>query len=299
MLTDNAIIAFECIHALQNGSANAGKFCAFKLDLMKAYDRVDWKFLETSLRKIGFADKFIGWIMECVKTVRFSVRFNGKLIQKFCPSRGLRQGDPLSPILFLFVAEGLTSLMNNQINEGNIEELKICRRGPGISHLLFADDSLLFFKVKGDEARHIKNVLTAYEKSTGQLLNPAKSSLMLGQNVTEDEGAIVASILNVQNTSFEEKYLGLPIPEGRMKDDKFQPTKERLMEKCSDWTEKYSSGAAKEVLIKAVAQAIPTHAMSIFKFSAGLCDEFEQIIRNFWWGDDVEKERFTGWHGAK
>jgi hypothetical protein len=121
--------------------------------------------------------------------------------------------------------------MNDQINEGNIEELKICRRGPGISHLLFADDSLLFFKVKGDEARHIKNVLTAYEKSTGQLLNPAKSSLMLGQNVTEDEGAIVASILNVQNTSFEEKYLGLPIPEGRMKDDKFQPTKERLMEK--------------------------------------------------------------------
>jgi phosphoribosylaminoimidazole-succinocarboxamide synthase len=114
---------------------------------------------------------------------------------------------------------------------------------------------------------------------------------MLGQKVTEEEGDIVASILNVQNIYFEEKYLGLPVPEGRMKDDKFQPTKERLMTKCSDWTEKYSLGAAKEVLIKAVAQAIPTHAMSVFKFSAGLCDELEQIIRDFWWGDGVDKRK--------
>jgi phosphoribosylaminoimidazole-succinocarboxamide synthase len=104
---------------------------------------------------------------------------------------------------------------------------------------------------------------------------------MLGQKVTEEEGAIVASILNVQNISFEEKYLGLPVPEGRMKDDKFQPTKERLMKKCSDWTEKYSSGAAKEVLIKVMAEAIPTYAMRVFKFSSSLCHQLEQIIRDF------------------
>jgi hypothetical protein len=84
--------------------------------------------------------------------------------------------------------------MNKQINEGNIQELKICRRGPRISHLLFDDDGLLFFKVKSDEARHMKNVITTYENSTCQLLNPIKSSLLLGHNVTENEGAIVASI---------------------------------------------------------------------------------------------------------
>jgi hypothetical protein len=111
MITDNAIIAFECIHALQNGSANAGKFCAYKLDLMKAYDYVDWNFLEAAMRKIGFADKWIKWIMTCVKTVRFSVRFNGKLLESFTPTRGLRQVDPLSPYLLLFVADGLSSLL--------------------------------------------------------------------------------------------------------------------------------------------------------------------------------------------
>jgi hypothetical protein len=174
---------------------------------------------------------------------------------------------------------------------GNIQELKICRRSPGISHLLFADDSLLFFKANEEQATKIKGVLSTYEASTGQLLSPAKCSLMLGQNCTEEDGQIVASILQVASTSFEEKYLGLPVPEGWMKNDKFQPTKERLQKKCSDYCEKYMSGAAKETLVKSVVQAIPTYAMSVFLFSAGLCDELSQIIRNFWWGDEEDRKR--------
>jgi hypothetical protein len=118
--------------------------------------------------------------MACVKTVTFSVKFNGKLLKKFRPSRGLRQGDPLSPYLFLFVAEGLSSLLKEQINLGNIHELQICRRSPGISHLLFADDSLLFFQANEEQTTRVNQVLHTYEFSTGQLLSPTKCSLMLG-----------------------------------------------------------------------------------------------------------------------
>lgn len=93
LITDNAVITFECIHALKQNLVS-GDYCAYKLDLAKAYDRVDWKFLEAALRKVGFHEKWIKWIMSCVTSVRYAVRLNGHLLERFKPSRGLRQGDP-------------------------------------------------------------------------------------------------------------------------------------------------------------------------------------------------------------
>jgi len=83
--------------------------------------------------------------MNCITSIRYSVCFNGVLLDSFAPSRGLGQGDPVSPYLFLFVAEGLSCILNNYVERQELEEIKICRRAPGVSHLLFADDSLLFF----------------------------------------------------------------------------------------------------------------------------------------------------------
>ena len=93
--------------------------------------------------------------MHFVRSVRYSVRCNGELLTPFIPSRGLRQGDPLSPYLFLFVADSMVSLINKEINEGNLSPIKIARNSPGISNLLFADDSLLFFKATPDQAETI------------------------------------------------------------------------------------------------------------------------------------------------
>jgi hypothetical protein len=146
LITDNALIAFEGMHAIQKNKDTRGRFCAYKLDLAKAYDRVDWNYLDGTLRKFGFAEVFIRWVMSCVKSVTYTVRLNGDLLQKFNPSRGLRQGDPLSPYLFLFVGEGLSRLLQREIESNRIQELKICRQSPGISHLLFADDCLLFLR---------------------------------------------------------------------------------------------------------------------------------------------------------
>lgn len=129
-----------------------------------------------------------------------------------------------------------------------------------------------------DQAQQVKEVLETYERGTGQLINPSKCSIMFKGDEPTDQQVLVKNLLGVQSTAFEAKYLGLPTPAGRMKGERFQPLKERLTKRMNDFTEKYMSAAAKDVLIKAVAQALPTYIMSVFKLPLLLCDNVTSII---------------------
>lgn len=106
-------------------------------------------------------------MMQCVKSIRYSVRCNGELLDSFLPSRGLRQDDPLSPYLFLFVADGLVTLLKKKIKDGNLTPIKIARNSPGTANLLFADDSLLFFKASMDQEKVVKKVLEIFQRGNG------------------------------------------------------------------------------------------------------------------------------------
>jgi hypothetical protein len=212
LITDNALIAFECLHAINQGNSECKRFGAYKLDLTKAYDRVDWNFLEGARRRLGFHSTWVRWVMECVTTVRYSVQFNNVPLEPFKPSCGLWQGDPLSPYLFLFVVDGLSKLLHREIERGALHELHVCRRAPGISHLLFADDTLLFMEVKEEQAYIINSVLHQYEHGTGQLINPGKCSIMFGKNCETADKERIKEILRVAHIAEDEKYLGLPTP---------------------------------------------------------------------------------------
>ena len=148
---------------------------AVKLDMSKAYDRVEWVFLEKIMEKMGFDNRWIFLIQSCIQTVSFSILVNGEPRGNFTPKRGLRQGDPLSPYLFLLCAEGLHSLIQQAERSGTIKGVSLCNAAPKISHLFFADDSLLFCRANSQECTHILDILKQYEEASGQQINRGKT----------------------------------------------------------------------------------------------------------------------------
>ena len=147
---------------------------ALKLDMSKAYDRVEWSFLECLLRKMGFQSRWVDFMMECISTVSYSILINGEPSQTIHPSRGLRQGDPISPYLFLLCTEGLHGLISKAATSCDIRGISIYRNGPRLTHLFFADDSLLFCKASVQECTYIQTLLASFEETSGQQLNREK-----------------------------------------------------------------------------------------------------------------------------
>jgi hypothetical protein len=172
------------------------------------------------------------------------------------------------------VADGLSTLLQSEVDAHNIDAIKICRNAPGVSHLLFIDDSLLFFKAHEAQAIKIKQVLDVYASSTGQLINLAKCSIMFGTACPQERKVQVKEVLQVVQETFETKYLGLPTPEGKINRGIFESLQAKLAKCLIEWDDTHKSQGAKEVLIKAIAHAIPLYVMSVFKLPLGLCDEF-------------------------
>ena len=209
LITDNILLAYESIHTIKKKRGKRG-LCAVKLDMHKAYDRVEWNFLEKIMLKMGFAQRWIDLVMACVKTVKYKVRVNSMETETFTPTRGIRQGDPLSPYLFLLVAEGLSSLLKGAEIREELKGVRVCRDAPAISHLLFADDSLILMESTRENAVKLKSILDRYCANSGQKVSEEKCSIFFSQNTNVTVKAEICEALNIITESLSDKYLGLP-----------------------------------------------------------------------------------------
>lgn len=261
---------------------------AIKLDMTKAYDRVEWDFLRAMMTHLGFSEIWVTRVMVFVSSTKFSPMLNGKPTIEFLPSRGLRQGCPLSTHLFLICSQGLSSLSHRQSELGNLRGVRCARNAPAITQLFFADDNLLCGNTDLHNCLIIKDVLKEYEAASGQSINLNKSCITFSPNTSRAKKDITFSSLSMFSNESYDIYLGLPAFTGRDKQRVFKGIKEKVWNKLQGWKSKMFSVGGSEVLIKAVAQAIPSYSMSIFRLQTALCNSLRSMMVKFWWNGKTD-----------
>nr|GEU60435.1 hypothetical protein [Tanacetum cinerariifolium] len=280
-ISDNILLTQEIMHNyhLDRGAPR----CAFKVDIQKAYDTVDWEFLRVVLIGFGFHDRMISWIMECVTTTSFSISINGSLHGHFKGRRGLRQGDhPLSPYLFTLIMEVFTLILHRRVREApNFTYHRYCS-DLELINLCFADD--LFLSAHGDvhSARVIQEALDEFKDASG--LNPSMpKSKAYFCNVINYTKLAILNVLPFEEDRLPVKYLGVPLVSSRLIFRDCKELIEKVQNLVNDWKNKALSSAGRLQLIQSVLGSLHVYWASVFILPARVLLDIEQIMRGFLW----------------
>lgn len=266
-----------------------------KLDLQKAYDRVSWKFIHTVLLHLGFDKVFANWILSCISSVSFEILVNGGKTETFKPNKGLRQGDPLSAYLFILGQEILSRMLDLELRNKNICGIKTSISGPTITHLMYADDIMLFSKATKKDASTISDILEKYSCWSGQSVNRSKSGIFFSKHTPTSTRRSISNILQVKTLKKDAVYLGAPLFLSRSPSKDFVYLQSKLETKLSGWRSKCLSWAGRRTLITSVAQTLPNYTMSTFSVPINTCDSLDSLFRRFWWNPNKQEGNFLAW----
>nr|XP_025692546.1 uncharacterized protein LOC112794781 [Arachis hypogaea] len=280
--TENIIIAQEIMHFMRKTKSKKGSM-AFKIDLEKAYDRVDWRFLETSLIKFGFPVATINLIMACVTSSSLSILWNGNRLQSFKPIRGLRQGDPMSPYLFVLCMENLSCLISHKVSQGSWIAVSVSRHGPKISHLMFADDLLLFCKATKTQVTEVMKTLDMFTQASGLKVNIHKSKAQCSKNVSARRKEVLSGIFSIRFCQYLGRYLGVNIGHDRASRKMAQEVIDKIQRKLASWKGCLLNKAARLCLVNAVMASIPVYNMQVSLLPKYACDKIDSLMRQFLW----------------
>ena len=251
-----------------------------KLDVEKAYDSINWNFLMKVMHKMGFGDRWKKWMWWCISTASFSILVNGVPTGYFSNSRGLRQGDPLSPYLFVLGMEVLSALLRRAVDGGFISGCRIRGRGGmeiNVSHLLFADDTIIFCEARQDHLTYLSWILVWFEAASGLKINLAKSEVIpVGEVEDIDELAVE---LGCKVGAFPSVYLGLPLGAKHKTMAMWDGVEARMRRRLARWKRQYLSKGGRITLIESTLASMPIYQLSLFRMPKLVAKRLEKLQR--------------------
>lgn len=283
---DNIVVVQEAVHSMRRKKGRKG-WMLLKLDLEKAYDRIRWDFLEDTLLATGLSERWSRWIMQCVTGPEMNLLWNGERTPAFTPMRGLRQGDPLSPYLFVLCMERLCHLIDRSILEKKWKPISLSQGGPKLSHICFADDLILFAEASVSQICIIRNTLESFCTASGQKVSLEKSKIFFSENVSREAARLISEASGISVTRNLGKYLGMPVLLKRINKDTFGEVLERMTSRLAGWKSRTLSLAGRLTLTKAVLSSIPVHTMSTICLPKSTLEKLDQLARQFLWGDKL------------
>lgn len=278
-ISENVLLAQELVRGYGRKSLSAR--CAIKVDLKKAFDSVDWKFLFQVLEAMNVPRQFIKWIEGCVTTPRFSLVVNGGLVGYFKGKKGLRQGDPLSPYLFVIVIEVLSKLLDVAAKTKIFSYHPKCQR-TGLTHLAFADDLLIFTKGHVDSVVGVHKTLELFYKLSGLQINNTKCEIY---STGMDHGSldVIHSLTGYALSSLPIRYLGVPLLTKRLTMRDCKPLIDKITARIKHWTSRFLSYAGRLQLIQSVIQSMENYWCRHFFLPKGVIKEVISICNKFFW----------------
>uniref|UniRef100_A0A0V0IVQ8 Putative ovule protein n=1 Tax=Solanum chacoense TaxID=4108 RepID=A0A0V0IVQ8_SOLCH len=295
-IMDAILVANECVD-VRTISKVPGILC--KLDIEKAYDHLNWEFLWSTLRRMGFGNTWIKWMRFCMTTVKFSVLINGSPAGFFSSKRGLRQGDPLSPFLFILAMGGLSDMLKFAQVNNKIRGFKVSQGdslGVSISHLQYADDTLVFCDAESEQLKHLRVIFIMFEAISGLHINWVKSFIYPVNEVPQI--SLLANILGGKIGELPTTYLGMPLGAKSKSLSIWNFVVEKCERKLVNWKSQYLSSGGRVTLINSVLDAMPTYMMSLFPMPGKIIQRLDTIRRNFLWqgnGEGVKKFHLVKW----
>eukprot|EP00253_Pinus_taeda_P019056 PITA_19056 len=253
-----------------------------QLDLAKAYDKLNWTYIRRVLIAFGFDHNWVRWVMALVTSSSFSILVDGSPFEIFIPSRGLRQGDPLSPFLFILMMERLGRSIKQAKVEGKIKGLQLSRNGRTLTHQQFVDDTMLQGVPTIKEALAYKQLLNDFGLATGMEVNLFKSKIFFFNTDIAIQRNI-SRILIFQRDSLPLKYLGVPLTAKPLHKSIWEHVINKMQDKIRNWTIRSLNLAGRLVLTKVVLQYIPVFMLSALPAPIGVLQQLKTIQRDFLW----------------